>query len=82
MAAETKAANRVGDAKMDVAVVLGHTRVSIENLLNWGEGSVIELHKRSGEAVDVEVNGTLFAKGEVVTVAENFGIRLTEIITG
>ncbi len=79
--AQNKTENRAGDVKMDVAVVLGQTRVPIESILNWSEGSIIELRKRSGEAADVEVNGTPFAKGEVVTIAENFGVRLTEIIS-
>lgn len=78
MANQKKANNRAGQVKMDVAVVLSTTRVTLETLLNCSEGSIIEMNKRAGEAVDVEVNGTPFAKGEVVTVAEHFGVRITE----
>ena len=74
--ADEKTNNRAPDVKMDVAVVLGHTRDTIENMLSWTEGSLIELHKRSGSLVDVEVNGAHFAKGEVVSVGENFGVRI------
>ena len=77
--AEIKAENRAGDVELDVAVVLGNAQISIRRLLDWSEGSLLELEKLVGEGVDVEVNGTPFAKGEVVTVAENFGVRLTEI---
>lgn len=76
--ADQKNNNRADEVKMDVAVVLGRTRERIENMLSWTEGSLIELHKRSGSLVDVEVNGTHFAKGEVVSVGENFGVRITE----
>ncbi len=66
--------------EVDLSVELGRTRVPIETLLNWREGSLLELHKESGEAADVRVNGEPFAKGEVVAVSENFGVRLVEIL--
>ena len=72
--------NRAGKVEMDVAVVLGRIRVPLDTLLNCTEGSILELRKVSGEAADVEVNGELFAKAEVVTIAENFGVRLVEMI--
>ena len=78
MANQKKSTNRAGQVKMGVAVVLSTTRVTLETLLNCSEGSIIEMNKRAGEAVDIEVNGTPFAKGEVVTVAEHFGARITE----
>lgn len=79
--AERKSENRAGDVELDVAVVLGHAVISIESLLEWSEGSLLELEKRSGDAADMEVNGTPFAKGEVVTIGVNYGIRLIEIHT-
>jgi flagellar motor switch protein FliN len=78
MANQKKSTNRAGQVKMDVAVVLSTTRVTLETLLNCSEGSILEMNKRAGETVDVEVNGTPFAKGDVVTVAEHFGVRITE----
>jgi flagellar motor switch protein FliN/FliY len=78
MANQKKSTNRAGQVKMDVAIVLSTSRVTLETLLNCSEGSIIEMNKRAGEVVDVEVNGTPFAKGEVVTVAEHFGVRITE----
>jgi flagellar motor switch protein FliN/FliY len=65
---------------LSIIIELGRTETSIDNLLEWSEGSLIELDKVSGEAVDVYINGKPFAQGEVVTVAENFGVRLTEIL--
>lgn len=74
------AQNRASEVRMDVAVVLGRTRLPLEALLNWTEGSLIELNKVSGQAADVEVNGEPFARCEVVTVGENFAARLVEIL--
>ena len=78
MANQKQPANRAGQVKMDLAVVLSTTHMTLETLLNWSEGSLIEMDKQSGDPVDLEVNGTPFAKGEVVTVAEHFGARITE----
>lgn len=72
-------ARRMQDVKLSVTIELGHTVQPISTLLDWTEGSLIELDKLAGDAVDVLVNGRPFAKGEVVTVAENFGVRITEI---
>ena len=95
--------NRAGDVIMDVAVVLGRAKLSLGALMNWSEGSLVEL-ENTGSAtdfvvngqsfeererkvghsrfpvVDVEVNGQVFAKGEVVTVGEQFGARLLNIL--
>jgi len=60
---------------------IGNTRISIRNLLKLNQGSVIELDRMAGESMDVMVNGTLVAHGEVVVVNEKFGIRLTDIIS-
>lgn len=68
------------DIKLMVSIELGRTEVPISNLLEWAEGSLIELDKESGEPVEVRINDKCLAKGEVVTIAENFGVRVTEII--
>jgi flagellar motor switch protein FliN/FliY len=60
---------------------IGRTQISIRNLLQLNQGSVVELDRLAGEPMDVLVNGTLIAKGEVVVVNEKFGIRLTDIIS-
>jgi flagellar motor switch protein FliN/FliY len=60
---------------------VGSTSISIRNLLQLTQGSVIELDRLAGEPLDVLVNGTLVAHGEVVVVNEKFGIRLTDVVT-
>ena len=69
------------DIPVQIAVELGRTRISIRNLLQLAHGSVVELDALAGEPMDVLVNGTLIAQGEVVVVNDKFGIRLTDIIT-
>lgn len=73
------------DVILEIPVILsmeiGRTEVSIRNLLQLNQGSVIELDRLAGEPMDVMVNGTLVAHGEVVVVNEKFGIRLTDIIS-
>ena len=73
------------DVILDVPVVLslevGRTRIPIRNLLQLNQGSVVELDRAAGEPLDVFVNGTLVAHGEVVVVNEKFGIRLTDVIS-
>jgi len=78
-----------GDVKMDaildvpvtVSMEIGRTNLNIRNLLQLNQGSVVELDRLAGEPMDVLVNGTLIAKGEVVVVNEKFGIRLTDIVS-
>ena len=60
---------------------IGRTKISIRNLLQLNQGSVVELDRVAGEPLDVKVNGTLVAHGEVVVVNEKFGIRLTDVIS-
>jgi flagellar motor switch protein FliN/FliY len=60
---------------------VGSTEISIRNLLQLNQGSVVELDRLAGEPLDVLVNGTLIAHGEVVVVNEKFGIRLTDVIS-
>jgi flagellar motor switch protein FliN/FliY len=69
------------DVKMELSVELGRARKKISEILSLGEGSIIELNKLAGEPVDVLVNGNLIAKGEVVVIDENFGVRVTEIVS-
>lgn len=69
------------DVPMDVTVELGRTRRLVKDILELGTGSIIELDKLAGEAVDIMVNGKLIAKGEVVVIDENFGVRVTDIIS-
>ena len=61
--------------------LIGNTKINIRNLLQLNQGSVVELDRMAGEPLDVMVNGTLIAHGEVVVVNEKFGIRLTDIIS-
>lgn len=69
------------DVPVTIAMEIGRTRINIRNLLQLNQGSVVELDRLAGEPMDVLVNGTLVAKGEVVVVNEKFGIRLTDIIS-
>ena len=69
------------DIPVTIAMEIGRTRLSIRNLLQLNQGSVIELDRLAGEPMDVLVNGTLVAHGEVVVVNEKFGIRLTDVIS-
>ncbi|MGB0454042.1 MAG: flagellar motor switch protein FliN [Bacteriovoracaceae bacterium] len=69
------------DIPLKVTVELGRTSVIIKDLLQLGQGSVLELNKLAGEPLEILVNGKLVAKGEVVVVNEKFGIRLTDIIS-
>jgi flagellar motor switch protein FliN/FliY len=68
------------DVQMILTVELGRTRKYVKDILGLGEGSIIELDKLAGEPVDLLVNGKLIAKGEVVVIDENFGVRVTDIV--
>ena len=69
------------DIPVTLSVRIGSTKVSIRNLLQLNQGSVVELDRLAGEPLDVLVNGTLVAHGEVVVVNEKFGIRLTDVVS-
>jgi flagellar motor switch protein FliN/FliY len=71
----------VKDIPVELTVELGRTRMTIKNLLQLGQGSVVELDGLAGEPMDIFVNGFLIAQGEVVVVEDRYGIRLTDIIT-
>ena len=69
------------DVPVTISMEIGRTRIPIRNLLQLNQGSVVELERLAGEPLDVLVNGTLIAHGEVVVVNEKFGIRLTDVIS-
>jgi flagellar motor switch protein FliN len=69
------------DIPVTISMEIGRTKISIRNLLQLNQGSVVELDRLAGEPMDVLVNGTLVAHGEVVVVNEKFGIRLTDVIS-
>ena len=70
----------IRDVPLEVTVELGRTHKSINDILDFAPGTIIELEKIAGEPVDVLVNGKNVAKGEVVVIEESFGVRVTEII--
>jgi flagellar motor switch protein FliN/FliY len=69
------------DVPLDLSVELGRTRMTIQDLLGLGPGSVIELDKIAGEALDILVNDRLVARGEAVVVNDKFGVRITDIVS-
>ena len=69
------------DVPVTISMEIGRTKINIRNLLQLNQGSVLELDRLAGEPMDVLVNGTLIAQGEVVVVNEKFGIRLTDVIS-
>jgi flagellar motor switch protein FliN/FliY len=69
------------DVPVTLSMEVGRARIPIRNLLQLNQGSVVELDRAAGEPLDVYVNGTLIAHGEVVVVNEKFGIRLTDVIS-
>ena len=73
--------NMLYDLTVKVSVELGQTSLTIRDLLNIGPGSVVELDRLAGETIDLLVNGMLIGKGEVVVVNDNFGLRITDIVS-
>lgn len=69
------------DVELELAVVLGRTRMLIRDLLVLSTGSVVELSKLAGESLDIVVNEKVIARGEAVVVNEKFGVRLTEVVS-
>ncbi|MCL2775784.1 MAG: flagellar motor switch phosphatase FliY [Oscillospiraceae bacterium] len=69
------------DLPLDVTVEIGRTKKAVHDVLEFGEGSIIELDKQAAEPVDIFVNGNLVARGSVVVIEENFGVRITEIVS-
>ena len=69
------------DVPLQITVELGRTKKSIKDILELSNGSIVELDKLAGEPVDIQVNGKFLAKGEVVVIDENFGVRITDIVS-
>jgi len=69
------------DIPVSISMEVGRSKINIRNLLQLNQGSVVELERVAGEPLDVLVNGTLIAHGEVVVVNDKFGIRLTDVIS-
>src|SRR5918912_1301457 len=79
-AAQSRRIELLLDVPLELSVELGRTRMSIQELLSLGPGSVIELDKVAGEPLDILVNNRLVARGEAVVVNDKFGIRITDIL--
>jgi flagellar motor switch protein FliN/FliY len=79
--AEKRKLDTILDIPVTISMEVGRSNISIRNLLQLNQGSVVELDRVAGEALDVLVNGTLIAHGEVVVVNDKFGIRLTDVIS-
>ena len=80
--AVTRSLDMLHEVEMAVTVELGRTRMTVREILGLAPGTVVELDRAAGAPVDVVVNGTLIARGEVVVIDEEFGIRVTEIVSG
>jgi flagellar motor switch protein FliN/FliY len=78
---EARNLNMLYDIPLNVTVELGRTKRSVKEILELTTGSIIELDKLAGEPVDILVNNKLIAKGEVVVIDENFGVRVTDIVS-
>lgn len=78
---EKRKLDAILDIPVTISMEVGRSHISIRNLLQLNQGSVVELDRVAGEALDVLVNGTLIAHGEVVVVNDKFGIRLTDVIS-
>jgi flagellar motor switch protein FliN/FliY len=72
--------SRLLDVRLTVSIELGRVQIPIRDIIGWTEGSLVEIEKVAGEPVDVLVNEKLFARGEVVVIAENFGVRITQMV--
>ena len=68
------------DVPLDISVELGRTRMMVKEIVDLGVGSIVEIEKAAGEPVDILVNGRIVARGEVVVIEDNFGVRITEIL--
>jgi flagellar motor switch protein FliN len=82
---ETEKGNRVqdrtlGDIPIEVSVELGRTHMSLKDLLDLREGSIVELERLAGEPLDLKVSGQLVAQGEVIAVDDNYGLKITNVL--
>lgn len=78
--ASERGLKRILDIPLEVKVEMGRTKLLVNEIIQFGQGTVIELHKLAGEPLDMYVEGRLVARGELVVINENFGFRVTEII--
>jgi flagellar motor switch protein FliN/FliY len=78
---EARSIEMLLDVSLPISIELGRTRMAIADILALGPGSVVELNKLAGEPVDLMVNQKIVAKGEVVVIDENFGVRITQLVT-
>jgi flagellar motor switch protein FliN/FliY len=81
MVDETPSLEILMDIPMEISVELGRVRLQIKDVVDLGSGSIVEIEKAAGDPVDVLVNGRLVARGEVVVIEDNFGVRITEILS-
>lgn len=79
-AGDASSLNLIMDVPLEISVELGRVKMMVRDVLELGSGAIIEIDKAAGEPVDVMVNGTLVARGEVVVIEDNFGVRITEIV--
>lgn len=80
-AEERRKLDTILDIPVTIAMEVGRSQISIRNLLQLNQGSVVELERGAGESLDVFVNGTLIAHGEVVVINDRFGVRLTDVVS-
>ena len=80
-AEERRKLDTILDIPVTIAMEVGRSQISIRNLLQLNQGSVVELDRVAGEPLDVLVNGTLIAHGEVVVINDRFGVRLTDVVS-
>lgn len=73
--------NMVMDIPVNLSLELGHTRMSVRDLLQLSQGSIVKLDRPGGDPLDILVNGCLVARGEVVVINERFGVRITDIVS-
>ena len=72
--------NLLMGVQLDVSVIVGHTKRKIKDIMEFGQGTVIELDKQTGAPAEIMVNGQLIAYGDVIVVGDNFGVRISEIV--
>ncbi|RKD24204.1 flagellar motor switch protein FliN [Ammoniphilus oxalaticus] len=81
LAAGTRPLSMLLDIPLEVAVELGRASLPVKEILEWEPGSIFALNKLAGEAVDLKVNNQQIAKGEVLVLDDNFGVRITEVVS-
>ena len=77
---DTEGIDRLTDVDVEITVEIGENKISIQEIMTWSAGSVIELTPEEGEPVKVLLNGTQFARGEIVVVGDTFGVRIIDLI--